>query len=123
MRLLNIVHHYFFRLCRIYAIIVIKNDFVIHLHSQGPSASVENIGLRPRFSTPPRDLANVNEWKTMFDQYIVVSRLWGAATFSRDFTTNLTPHCRVFSGAVKTEKLNTPLWPGPRGCGYKSQVH
>ena len=71
----------------------------------------------------PRDLANVNEWKTMFDPYIVVSRLWGAATFSRDFTTNLTPHCRVFSGAVKTEKLNTPLWPGPRECGYKSQVH
>ena len=30
MRLLNIVHHYFFRLCRIYAIIAIKNDFAIH---------------------------------------------------------------------------------------------
>ena len=28
----NIVHHIFFPLCRIYAIIAIKNDFVIHLH-------------------------------------------------------------------------------------------
>ena len=28
-------------------------------------------GLRPRFLTlPPRDLANVNAWKTMFDPYI-----------------------------------------------------
>ena len=26
----NIVHHYFFRFCRIYAVIAIKNDFVIH---------------------------------------------------------------------------------------------
>ena len=30
MRLCNIVHHYFFRFCRIYAIIAIKTDFVIH---------------------------------------------------------------------------------------------
>ena len=30
MRLYIIVHHYFLRLCRIYAIIVIKNDFAIH---------------------------------------------------------------------------------------------
>ena len=29
-RLLNIVHNYFFRFCRIYAIIALKNDFVIH---------------------------------------------------------------------------------------------
>ena len=30
--------------------------------------------------------------------------------FSRDFTTNLTPQCR----ALKTEKLNALLFPGPR---------
>ena len=30
MRLQNIVHHYFFHLFRFYAIIAIKNDFVIH---------------------------------------------------------------------------------------------
>ena len=27
----------------------------------------ENRGRRPGFSTFPRDLANVNEWKIMFD--------------------------------------------------------
>ena len=32
--------------------------------------NVENLGQRPRFSTPPRDLASVNEWKIMFDPYI-----------------------------------------------------
>ena len=49
MMLLNIVHRYFFRFCRIYAIIAIKNDFVIHEHSLGPSGSVENLGLHPRW--------------------------------------------------------------------------
>ena len=38
--------------------------------------------------------------------------LRGAGAFSRDFTTNLTPQCRVFSQALKTEKLNAPLFPG-----------
>ena len=32
--------------------------------------------------------------------------LRGAGDFSRDFTTNLTPQCRAFSRALKTEKLN-----------------
>ena len=31
---------------------------------------IENPGLRPRFSTLPSDLANVNEWKIMFDPSI-----------------------------------------------------
>ena len=30
-----------------------------------------NKRLRPRFSTPPRDLANANELKILFDLYIV----------------------------------------------------
>ena len=34
--------------------------------------------------------------------------------FSRDFTTNLSPQCRAFNRALKTEKLNSPLggWAG-----------
>ena len=68
---------YFLRFCRIYAIIVIKNDFVIHQHSLGPSGSVENRGRVLKtsgyalgFQHSPRDLANVNEWKIIFDPYI-----------------------------------------------------
>ena len=37
------------------------HDLVIRKHSQGLSGSVGNLVLRPR------DLANVNEWKIMFD--------------------------------------------------------
>ena len=45
-----------------------QHDFAIHEHSQGPSGSVENLGLRPRFSTlPSLNLAMVNEWKILFD--------------------------------------------------------
>lgn len=39
----------------------------------------------------------------------------GAAAFSRDFTTNLDPQCRAFSGALKVGKLKVPLFPGPEG--------
>ena len=34
--------------------------------------------------------------------------------FSRDFTINLSPQCRAFSRALKTEKLKAPLLSGPR---------
>ena len=37
--------------------------------------------------------------------------------FSRDFTINLSPQCRSFSRALKTEKLNAPLFPGSVGAG------
>ena len=37
----------------------------------------------------------------------------GAGAYSRDFTTNLSPQCRAFSRALKTEKLEAPLFPGP----------
>ena len=36
--------------------------------------------------------------------------------FSRDFTTILAPECRAFSGALKFEKLKTPLIPSPEGA-------
>ena len=39
-----------------------------------------------------------------------------AGTFSRGFTTSLAPECRAFSGALKIEKLKTPLIPGPEGA-------
>ena len=32
-----------------------------------------------------------------------------------NFTTNLTPQCRAFSEALKTEKLSAPLFTSPRG--------
>ena len=41
----------------------------------------------------------------------------GGGAFSRDFTINLSPQCRVFSRALKTEKLKAPLFPGPVGAG------
>ena len=45
---------------QIYAIIAVKNYFVIHYHSQGPSGSVENLGYALGFQHSPQDLANVN---------------------------------------------------------------
>ena len=58
------VHHYYFRLCRMYVIIAIKNIFVIHLHSLNTS---------PRDT--PRYVFNTlfgTEWKIMLDPYIEV---------------------------------------------------
>ena len=43
-----------------YAITAIEHGFSMHYHSPGPLRGVENRGLRPRFLTPPTDLANVN---------------------------------------------------------------
>ena len=40
----------------------------------------------------------------------------GAGAFSRDFTINLSPQCRAFSRALRTEKLKAPLFPGPIGA-------
>ena len=48
--------------------------------------------------------------------FITVNRQ-GAGAFSRDFTINLSPQCRAFSRALKTEKLKAPLFPGPVGAG------
>ena len=41
----------------------------------------------------------------------------GGEAFSRDFTINLSPQCRAFSRALKTEKVKVPLFPGPLGSG------
>ena len=56
--------------------------------------------------------------------FIVNLRRWGrgtgggeGGTFSRDFTINLSPQCRAFSRALKTEKLKVPLFPGPVRAG------
>ena len=49
-----------------YAIIAIKHSFSMHWHSLGPLGGVVNLC----FQHLPRDLANVNAWKTMFDPYI-----------------------------------------------------
>ena len=62
----------FFRFCRIFAIIVIKNDFVIHLRLLGPSGVLKTSGYALGFQHSPRDLANVNEWKIIFDPYIKI---------------------------------------------------
>ena len=51
-----------------YAIKAIEHDFSMHLHSPGPLGGDENRGLG--FQHLPRDLANVNAWKTMFDPFI-----------------------------------------------------
>ena len=59
-----------FLLCRIYSIIVIKNNFIIHKHSLGPSGSVKDL-YALSFRLSPWDLKNVNEWKIMFCLYIV----------------------------------------------------
>ena len=50
---------YFFRLCRIYAIIAIKHDFVII-----------KIRYALGFQHSPRDLANVYKWRVMLDPHI-----------------------------------------------------
>ena len=46
----NTVHHYFFRLSRIYAIIAIKNDFVIHKHSLCPTVFSTPLGTEWKMS-------------------------------------------------------------------------
>ena len=70
MRLKNIVRQcflHFRNVLLIYAIIAIKHDLIIHLHSQGPSGRLKTSGFALGFQHFPRDLANVNEWKIMFD--------------------------------------------------------
>ena len=46
--------------------------------------------------------------------FFIIVNLWGAGAFSRDFTINLSPQCRAFSRALKTEKLKAPLFPSYR---------
>ena len=43
-----------------------KAGFLVIWHIFMP-ATCKKAKLRPRFSTLPRDLPNVNEWKIMFD--------------------------------------------------------
>ena len=41
----------------------------------------------------------------------------GGGAFSRDLIINLSPQCRTFSRALKTEKLKAPLFHDPVGAG------
>ena len=41
------------------------------IHSKGPSGRLKTSGFALGFQHFPRDLANVNEWKIMFDPSIV----------------------------------------------------
>ena len=45
------------------------------LHSQGPSGKLKTSGLALGFQHFPRDLANVNEWKIMFDPSIEILKV------------------------------------------------
>ena len=47
----------------------------------------------------------------------VIFSPWGAGAFSRGFTKILALQCGAFSRALKFEKLNAPLFPGPGGAG------
>ena len=49
--------------------------------------------------------------------FFIIVNLRGAGAFSRDFTINLSPQCRAFSRALKTEMLKAPLFPGSIGAG------
>ena len=48
--------------------------------------------------------------------HVIVSP-WGAGAFSRGCTKTLARQCRAFSRALKIEKLEAPLFPGPGGAG------
>ena len=43
-----------------YVTIAIEHGFSMHQYSPGPLGGVENRSLRPRFSTRPQDLVNIN---------------------------------------------------------------
>ena len=55
---------------------------------------------------------------------VIIVNLRGAEAFCRDFTINVSPQCRAFSRALKTEKVKSPAIPRPRkGRDYKWLVH
>ena len=45
-----------------------------------------------------------------------IAQLPGDGEFSRNFTINLPPQYRVFSGVLQTEKLQSPLFHGAIGA-------
>ena len=51
----------------------------------------------------------------------IIVNFRGSGAFSRDFTINLSPQCRAFSRALKTEKLKAPLFPGSVGAGTTNE--
>ena len=61
---------YFFRFCRIYAIIAIKMILSFINIRLVPGGVLRTSGYALGFQHFPRDLVNVNEWKVIFDPYI-----------------------------------------------------
>ena len=57
----------------------------------------------------------MQKFKPVSSSIVLLGQL-PAVVFSRDFNTNLTPQCQAFSRALNNEKLNAPLFPGPRGA-------
>ena len=53
-----------------------------------------SVSTLPWFQHSPRDLANVNEWKIMFDPYIVGSRLAQGHNRMRLVESDAEPLCR-----------------------------
>ena len=51
----------------------IKHGLFMHSHLQGPEGAVENRCEGRGFQQPPRDLANLNALKTMFDRYYCIN--------------------------------------------------
>ena len=47
---------------------------------------------------------------------------WDAGAFSWNFIINMSPQCRAFSKALKTEKLKPRYFPAPLGRDYKILV-
>ena len=87
--------------------------------------SLFNLHLHAEIQAPSHILASSEQLPAVVPHYCQPP---GAGAFSRDLTlrciciclcltTNLTPQCRAFSGALKNEKLKAPLFSGPRGAG------
>ena len=58
-----------------YAIIAIEHGFSMHWHSPVPWKVLKTAAFDLGFQHLPRDLANVNAWKTMFDPYIDICQM------------------------------------------------
>ena len=86
-------------------------------------SSLKSLGqLKPNFTWNLHGIGEEKlfKWSRSFVVLHYCQPSWGGGgggAFSRDFTINLSPQCRVFRRALKTEKLKAPLFPGPVGTG------
>ena len=78
----------------------------------GPISSLKPLGqLKPNFMLNRHEIEEESlfKWSRRGSRSFSVLHYCqtpGAGAFSRDFTINLSPQCRAFSRALKTEKLN-----------------